>query len=45
MFKKVMLCVAFFLASAMSCSEKKVNQPQTECEQIKDIVTDCLGIH
>jgi len=45
MFKKVMLCIAFFLASTMSCSEKKVKLPQTECEQIKDIVTDCLGIH
>ena len=29
----------------MSCSEKKVELPKTECEQIKDIVTDCLGIH
>jgi hypothetical protein len=45
MFRKVMLCVAFFLASTMSCGEKKVELPKTECEQIKDIVTDCLGIH
>ena len=45
MFKKVMLCVTFFLASTMSCGEKKVELPKTECEQIKDIVTDCLGIH
>ena len=45
MLKKVMLCIVFFLASTMSCSEKKVELPKTECEQIKDIVTDCLGIH
>ena len=45
MFKKVMLCITFFLSSTMSCSEKKVIKTQTECEQIKDIVTDCLGIH
>jgi len=45
MFKKVMLCFTFFLASTISCSEKKVELPKTECEQIKDIVTDCLGIH
>ena len=45
MLKKVMLCFAFFFASTMSCGEKKVELPKTECEQIKDIVTDCLGLH
>jgi len=45
MFKKVMLCFTFFFASTMSCSEKKVELPKTECEQIKDIVTDCMGLH
>ncbi len=45
MFKKIMLCVTFILSFTMSCSENKVKKPQTECEQIKDIVTDCLGIH
>ena len=45
MLKKVMLCFAFFLASTMSCGEKKVELPKTECDQIKDIVTDCLGLH
>lgn len=45
MFKKIILCLAFFLSSTMSCSEKKVNKAQTECDQIKDIVTDCLNLH
>lgn len=45
MFKKIILCLTFFLASTMSCSEKKVELPKTECNQIKDIVTDCLGLH
>jgi hypothetical protein len=45
MLKKVMLCFAFFFASTMSCGEKKVELPKTECEQIKDIVTDCMGLH
>ena len=45
MFKKIILCLTFFLASTMSCSEKKVELPKTECDQIKDIVTDCLGLH
>ena len=50
MFKAVkyfMISFAFFLASAVSCSEKKeeVSTSKTECEQIKDIVTDCLGLH
>ena len=37
----------FFFTSAVSCSEKneEVSTPKTECEQIKDIVTDCLGLH
>ena len=45
MLKKIMLCFSFFFASTMSCSEKKVEFPKTECEQIKDIVTDCMGLH
>lgn len=50
MFKVVkyfMVSFMFFLASAMSCTEKKqeVSVSKTECEQIKDIVTDCLGLH
>jgi hypothetical protein len=45
MFKKVMLYFTFFFVSTMSCSEKKVELPKTECEQIKDIVTDCMGLH
>lgn len=47
MLKKMLLCFAFFLASAVSCSEKKqdIEIPKTECEQIKDVVTDCLGLY
>lgn len=46
MLKKTMLCLAFFFASTFSCVEKKkeVNL-STECEKIKDIVTDCMGLH
>lgn len=44
--KQIMICLTFFLASTMSCSEKKLEtQIVTECDQIKDIVTDCLGLH
>lgn len=46
MLKKIMLCFVFFFASAMSCTEKeKEVKVTTECEQIKDIVTDCMGLH
>lgn len=45
--KYIAICLAFFLASVTSCSEKKedIEIPKTECEQIKDIVTDCLGLY
>jgi len=45
MLKKIMLCITFFLASTISCGEKKVELAKTECEKIKDIVTDCLELH
>ena len=46
MIKKIIICFAFFLASTVSCTEKeKKVKVTTECEQIKDIVTDCLGLH
>ena len=46
MFKKIIICFAFFFASTVSCSEKKQEiEVKSECEQIKDIVTDCLGLH
>lgn len=46
MLKKIMLCFAFFFTFSMSCSEKKIEEPvTTECQQIKDIVTDCMGLH
>jgi len=37
----------FFFVSAVSCSKKseEVFVSKTECEQIKDVVTDCLGLH
>lgn len=45
--KYIMFCLAFFFASVTSCSEKKedVGLHKSECEQIKDIVTDCLGLY
>ena len=46
MLKKIMICFAFFFASALSCTEKeKELKVTTECEQIKNIVTDCMGLH
>jgi len=45
--KYVAICFAFFLASVTSCSEKKeyIEVSKTECDQIKDVVTDCLGLY
>ena len=45
--KYLMISFAFFLASSISCSEKveESNTSKTECEKIKDVVTDCLGLH
>ena len=43
--KYAVICLLFFFTSVFSCSEKKVEFPKTECEQIKDIVTDCMGLH
>lgn len=50
MFKAVkyfIISFVFFLSSAVSCSDKneEVSVSKTECEQIKDVVTDCLGLH
>lgn len=46
MIKKIALCFTFFFAFSFSCVEKKKEvEVSTECEQIKDIVTDCLGLH
>ena len=46
-FKCLTITFVFFLVSVTSCSkkEKKLELPKTECEQIKDIVTDCLGLY
>ena len=45
-FKYFMISCMFFFVSVLSCSEKnkEVSAPKTECEQIKDVVTDCLGL-
>jgi hypothetical protein len=46
MLKKIIICFAFFFASTVSCSEKKQEvEVESECKQIKDIVTDCMGLH
>lgn len=46
MIKKIALCLVFFFAFSFSCSEKKKEvEVSSECDQIKDIVTDCLGLH
>lgn len=45
MLKKILICFSFFFAFSISCSEKKVELTKNECDQIKDIVTDCLQLH
>tara|TARA_B100000035_G_scaffold298459_1_gene292251 strand:- start:476 stop:727 length:252 start_codon:yes stop_codon:yes gene_type:complete len=49
MLKKLIICFAFFFAFTLSCSErvdkKTLNNKITNCDQIKNIVTDCLGLH
>lgn len=47
MFKKTIFIVTFFLTSAFSCSKtyKKIDETKPECEQILDVVTDCLDLH
>ena len=47
MFKKIVICFAFFFASTVSCSKthKKIDEKKPECEQILDVVTDCMGLH
>ena len=47
MFKKIIFVVTFFLASAFSCSKtyKKIDETKPECEQILDVVTDCMNLH
>ena len=45
MFKKIIFCLTFFIASTISCSEKKTKTENTECDQIKNVLTDCLEIH
>jgi len=47
MFRKIMFVSTFFLASAFSCSKtyKKIDETKPECEQILDVVTDCMDLH
>lgn len=46
MLKKILICFSFFFAFSMSCVEKKKEViVTTECGQIKDILTDCMGLH
>ena len=46
MLKKIIICFTFFFVSTMSCSEKKQEiEVESECEQILDVVTDCMGLH
>lgn len=49
MLKKLIICFTFFFSFTLSCSEqsdkKVLNNKITNCDQIKNIVTDCLGLH
>lgn len=46
MIKKIFLCFTFFFAFSFSCVEKqKLNNSGSECNQIKDILTDCMSLH
>ena len=47
MFKKLIFIGTFFLASTFSCSKtyKKIDETKPECEQILDVVTDCMDLH
>jgi hypothetical protein len=52
MLKKIIICFTFFFSFTLSCSErsdnsdrKSLNNKITNCDQIKNIVTDCLGLH
>jgi len=44
--KYIAIAFTFFLASTVSCTEKKEEvRVKTECEQILNVVTDCMGLH
>ena len=47
MLKRIVLCFTFFIAFSVSCSKKhkKIDETKPECEQILDVVTDCMGLH
>ena len=46
-FKNILICSVFFIAFSLSCSKKhkKIDETKPECEQILDVVTDCMGLH
>jgi len=45
--KYLLFYLTFLSISITSCvdQEEKLLPPKTECQQIKDIMTDCLGLH
>ena len=45
--KYLMIYFALFFLLTMSCSEKNKNSgvEKSECEKIKDVMTDCMGLH
>lgn len=45
--KNLIVYFSFFFIFTVSCSEKNDNSKvkKSECEQIKDVITDCLGLH
>ena len=45
--KYLIVCFIFFFMLTMSCNDKSKNSvvQKSECEQIKDVITNCLGLH
>lgn len=45
--KYLIIYFAFFFMLTSSCAEKGNNTvvQKSECEQIKDVITNCLGLH
>ena len=45
--KYLIIYFAFFFILTPSCAEKGRDSvvQKSECEQIKDVITDCLGLH
>tara|TARA_B000000557_G_C20771393_1_gene441986 strand:- start:678 stop:923 length:246 start_codon:yes stop_codon:yes gene_type:complete len=47
MINKLILFFCFLVVAVISCNKtyKKIDETKPECEQILDIVTDCMGLH